>query len=213
MKRIISILLIFLCTGMHAQTAMRIHCKNGTKVDVAVEEVDSVTFIEQGEGTGSEQAVELTGSWLWGDKDAGYYELLTFNSDKTYTGYDNYFTYGYDTMTYGFYGQVGTILSLWSNGFGYQHRYTWFITGLTDSALSVMTKMGPFTYYRLQPEVIHLKINDSISCMEDDSWLFTDGVTASINGKSLTALAKGETYVQKLLGATNSIVAFKVIVE
>ena len=99
----------------------------------------------------------LVESWLWRDSDAGYYELLTFNEDKTYTGYDNYFTYGFDTMTYGWYAQVGAMLTLQSNGYGYNRRYNWFVMALTGNALDVMTKMGRFTYYRLQPEVIHLQ--------------------------------------------------------
>lgn len=190
---------------------MRIHHKDGTKVDVSVEDVDSVTFVNKAVDT--ETAPELIGEWLWGDVEAGYYEVLSFNNDKTFTGYDNYFIYGFDTMTYGMYGQVGTILTLWSNGFGYQRRYSWFIMGLTDNALAVMTKMGPFTYYRLQPEVIRLDVNESLSCSDGDLWVFADNVLARINGTSLVALATGTTYIQKLIGATNTIVSYKVIIE
>ena len=211
MKIITSILLTCLCIDMYAQNTMRIHHNDGTKVDVAVEDVDSVTFINK--ANGEESVPELIGNWLWGDVEAGYYEVLSFNSDKTFTGYDNYFIYGFDTMTYGMYGQVATILTLWSNGFGYQRRYTWFITGLADNALSVMTKMGPFTYYRLQSDVIRMKVNESISCGDGDSWVFADNVLARIDGNSLVALAKGTTYIQKLNGSTNMIVAYKVIIE
>lgn len=211
MKIITTILLTCFCIDMYPQHMMRIHHKDGTKVDVTVEDVDSVTFINK---TDAEETVpELIGDWLWGDVEAGYYEVLSFNSDKTFTGYDNYFTYGFDTMTYGMYGQVGTLLTLWSNGFGYQRRYTWFIMSLTDNALALMTKMGPFTYYRLQSDVIRMKVNESISCGDGDSWVFADKVLARIDGNSLVALAKGTTYIQKLNGSTNMIVAYKVIIE
>ena len=30
--------------------------------------------------------------------------------------------------------------------------------GLTENALDVMTRMGRFTYYRLQPGMIHLQV-------------------------------------------------------
>ena len=211
MKIITTILLICFCIDMYPQHTMRIHHKDGTKVDMAVEDVDSVTFINKADG--EETMPELIGNWLWGDVEAGYYEVLSFNSDKTFTGYDNYFIYGFDTMTYGMYGQVGTLLTLWSNGFGYQRRYTWFIMSLTDNALAVMTKMGPFTYYRLQSDVIRMKVNESLSCGDGDSWVFADNVLARIDGNSLVALAKGTTYIQKLIGATNIIVAYKVIIE
>lgn len=211
MKIITTILLTCLCIDMYAQTTMRIHHRDGTKVDVTVEDVDSVTFINKTDG--EETIPELIGNWLWGDVEAGYYEVLSFNCDKTYTGYDNYFIYGFDTMTYGMYGQVGTLLTLWSNGFGYQRRYTWFIMGLADNALAVMTKMGPFTYYRLQSEVIRMKVNESLSCGEGDSWVFADEVLVRKNGNYLVALSKGTTYVQELIGATDMIVAFKVIIE
>ena len=73
-------------TGLHAQSHMRIHHKGGGHSDVAIEQIDSITFVD-----GSDLPVNegsLVGSWLWGDAEAGYYELLTFNEDKTYTGYD-----------------------------------------------------------------------------------------------------------------------------
>ena len=211
MKILPTILLTCLCIGLHAQSTMRVHQKDGTKVDVVVEDVDSVTFIKSADVV--ENELELTGNWLWGDVEAGYYEVLSFNSDKTYTGYDNYFSYGFDTMTYGMYAQVGTMLTLWSNGYGYQRRYNWFITGLTDNALAVMTKMGPFTYYRIQPDVIRMKVNESLSCGDGDSWVFADEVLARISENNIVAFAKGTTYVQKLIGATNMIVSYKVIIE
>ena len=95
---------------------------------MATEQIDSITFVD-----GSDLPVNegnLVGSWLLGDADAGYYELLTFNEDKTYTGYDNYFTYGFDTMTYGWYAQVGAMLTLQSNGFG--HKSLQLVRGRAD---------------------------------------------------------------------------------
>ena len=211
MKILPTILLTCLCISLHAQTTMRVHQKNGTKVDVVVEDVDSVTFIKSADVVENES--ELIGNWLWGDAEAGYYEVLSFNSDKTYTGYDNYFSYGFDTMTYGMYAQVWTMLTLWSNGYGYQRRYNWFIMGLTDNALAVMTKMGPFTYYRIQPDVIRMNVNEFLSCEEGDSRVFADEVVAHINGNNLILLAKGTTYVQKLINATNMIMSYRVIIE
>ena len=128
---------------LNAQNTMRIHYKDGTRGDVPIEQIDSITFVDDEGGEGEEvQVKELTGSWLWGNVAQGYYELFTFNADKTYIGYDNYFTYGFDTMTYGYYSVYGAMLNLWSNGFGYQHRYNWFITALTENALGVMTNDG-----------------------------------------------------------------------
>ena len=90
-----------------------------------MDRVDSITFVD---GPASE--AELTGQWLWGNKDAGYYEVLTFNEDKTYTGYDYYMEYRFDTMTYGWYMTHGALLTMWSDGFGYNRRYSWYVVGL-----------------------------------------------------------------------------------
>ena len=190
---------------------MRIHHKGGGYSDVPIEQIDSITFVN-GE---TEQAdeVNITGSWLWGDKEAGYYELLTFIDDNTYTGYDNYFTYGFDTMTYGRYALHGALLSLQSNGFGYSHRYTWYIVGLTQNALDVMTKMGRYTYYRLQPETIHLRVGETIACEEGESFVFADGVIVDIVDNKLIGKNSETTYIQKYKAETNQIVSVKVIVE
>lgn len=199
---------------LNAQNTMRIHYKDGTRGDVPIEKIDSITFVDDEGGEGEEvQVKELTGSWLWGNVAQGYYELLTFNVDKTYTGYDNYFTYGFDTMTYGYYSVYGAMLNMWSNGFGYQHRYNWFITALTENALGVMTKMGPFTYYKLQPEVIRLKVNESLTCAEGDSFVFADGVVVSIEDNKLLGISPGTTYVQMQSATMSRIYAYKVIVE
>ena len=208
------IFIIFISPSLSAQNQMRIHYKDGTCGDVPIEKIDSITFVDDEGGEGEEvQVKELTGSWLWGSVTQGYYELLTFNVDKTYIGYDNYFTYGFDTMTYGYYSVYGAMLNMWSNGFGYQHRYNWFITALTENALGVMTKMGPFTYYKLQPEVIRLKVNESLACAEGDSFVFADGVVVSIEDNKLLGISPGTTYVQMQSATTNRIYAYKVIVE
>ena len=99
---------------IHAQTHMRIHHKGGGHSDVAIEQINSITFVDRSDLPANEGS--LVGGWLWGDAEAGYYELLTFNEDKTYTGYDNYFTYGFDTMTYGWYMQMGSMLILYTDG-------------------------------------------------------------------------------------------------
>ena len=176
-----------------------------------IEQIDSITFVNDDEAATEE--AELVGSWLWGDAEAGYYEMLTFNSDRTYTGYDKYFTYGFDTMTYGWYIRYGSLLTLQSNGFGYNRRYTWFLTGLTENVLDVVTKMGSYTYYRLQPETITLKVGESKECGDGDSFVFADGVVVGIDGKILVGMAVGVTYVLKHNVNGNNIVAYKVVVE
>ena len=210
LRHLIAFTMLGMFVHMQAQDNVRIHYKNGTHADISITEIDSLTFVSAGSSTTVE--AELTGSWLWGNVGTGYYELLVFNKDYTYTGYDNYFTYGFDTMTYGFFSQYGTMLTLWSNGFGYQYRYNWFITGLTENALSVMTKMGPFTYYRLQPETLRLKVGESLTSGEDE-YIFADGVVARVEGNKLTGIARGETYIIKMTASTQLNWAYKVVVE
>ena len=179
---------------------------------MAIEQIDSITFVDGSDVSPVEGS--LTGSWLWGDADAGYYELLTFNEDKTYTGYDNYFTYGFDTMTYGWYMQMGSLITLQSNGYGYIHRYNWFVMGLTGNALDVMTKIGRFVYYRLQTEVIRLKLDDSpLAFSNGDNFVFADGVIARITEEGLQGATVGTTYVQKYIAESDCIIAYKVVVE
>ena len=213
MYRLFLIIALFTsCCMGSAQTYMRIHHKGGGHSDVEVEQIDSITFVEGGDSPTNEG--NLVGSWLWGDAEAGYYELLTFNDDKTYTGYDNYFTYGFDTVTYGWYMQMGSMLTLQSNGYGYNRRYNWFVMGLTGNALDVMTKMGRFVYYRLQPEVLHLQAGgEPLVCENGDSFVFADGVVARIAEGKLQGVAKGTTYVQKRIAETDCIVAYKVLIE
>lgn len=116
MKRTILALLCLLglISVCQAQDTMRIHYKNGGHSDVAIEQVDSITFAK-GDNTPVAE-VSLIGAWLWGSQEQGYYELLTINNDHTYTGYDNYFLYGFDTITYGWWAQVGAMITLQSNG-------------------------------------------------------------------------------------------------
>jgi hypothetical protein len=202
---------MLLCSvSLMAQNAMRVHYNDGTEQDIFLSQVDSITFVEKSE---PEEKVTLTGGWLWGRRESGYYELLVFNDDYTYTGYDRYFTYGFDTMTYGFYSQYGTMLTLWSNGFGYQHRYNWYIMGLTTNALTVMTKMGAFTYYKLQSDVIRLSNPGSYMELDDvDSIVFTDGVVVRAEGNKLHAIASGTTYVLIRKAEEDKIYAYKVVV-
>lgn len=211
MKRtfIIACCLYGLSIVSSAQNNMRIHYKGGAVSDIPVEEIDSITFVQK--DTPAEE-VTLIGSWFWCSQEQGYYELLTFNEDRTYTGYDFYFAYGFDTMTYGWWTQIGSMLTLQSNGFGYQRRYNWYVTELTENALGVMTKMGPFTYYKVQPEALTLQVNGTLTCEEGDSFIFADGVRATIQDNKLVGLSAGETYIQKYIAASKQIVSYKVIV-
>ena len=213
MKKTLCLIIVNLtCIAAYTQTYMRIHQKGGDHSDVPIEKIDSITFVDNGDVTRCES--ELFGEWLWGSIEAGYYELLTFNEDKTYTGYDNYFSYGFDAMTYGWYMQMGSMLTLQSNGFGYNRRYNWFILGLTDNALDVMTKMGRFFYYRVQPEVLRLKVGGgSLVCENGDSFVFADGIIVHIVQGGLQGVTKGTTYVQKYIAETNQKIAYKVVVE
>ena len=209
------LLVIFCLVGLipvcQAQDTMRIHYKNGGHSDVAIEKVDSITFVNGGDAPATE--VSLIGEWLWGSQEQGYYELLTINNDHTYTGYDNYFSYGFDTMTYGWWTQTGAMLTLQSNGFGYQRRYNWYLTELTENALGVMTKMGPFTYYKLQPETLRMQVNETLTFEVGDSFMFADGVTVTIQEDKLVGLAAGVTYIQKYIAGSDTVFSYKVIVE
>lgn len=203
--------LLSISVSVMGQDAMRIHYSDGTKQDIFTSQIDSITFTDKAVPA---ETVSLTGSWLWGKIDSGYYELLTFNNDHTYTGYDNYFTYGFDTMTYGWYSIHGTMLTLTSNGFGYQRIYNWFFVGLSSNALDVMTKMGQFTYYKLQPEVIHISPTAYYNGFSDsDTIVFADGNVVKGDGNKIQAITPGTTYVLVKRGSDETIVAYKVIVE
>ena len=110
-------------------------------------------------------------------------------------------------------GADWAMITLQSNGFGYQRRYNWYVTELTENALGVMTKMGPFTYYKLQPETLRLQVNETLTCEVGDSFVFADGVTAAIQDNKLVGISTGETYIQKRIAASNAIFSYKVIVE
>ena len=74
--------------------------------------------------------------------------------------------------------------------------------------------MGPFTYYKLQPETLRLQVNGTLTCEDGDSFVFADGVTVSIlNNNKLVGLSAGVTYIQKYIASINSISSYKVIVE
>lgn len=64
------------------------------------------------------------------------------------------------------------MLTLLSNGYGYNCRYNWFVMGLIENVLDVMTKKGRFVHYKLQPEVLHL-LEDAapLACENGDSAL------------------------------------------
>ena len=173
-KRFILLLLgIIVISKIIAQNTMRINYKNGNALEIPIERIDSITFVEKDTTI---QESSLIGAWMWGSTEAGYYELLTFNEDKTYIGYDYYVEYGFDTYTYGTYSNIGIMLNLWSNGYGYRRMYRWFITDLTDNALKVMTQMGNFVYYRVHPKTITMNLGDYIECEDDDYFVFADGI-------------------------------------
>lgn len=195
-----------------AQNVMQITYKDGSVAEIPVERIDSITFVEK--TTIPTTAATLEGRWFWGKTQAGYCELLTINADRTYTGYDLYLDYGFDSQTYGTWTQNGIMLNLWSNGYGYKRIYRWFIMGLTENALEVMTQMGNFIYYRVQPEVIRLKVGGTpLTAGSDEQFVFADGIYASITDGQLQGLRAGTTYVQRLTVSTNTIRAYQVIVE
>ena len=89
---------------------------------------------------------------------------------------------------------------------GYNRRYNWFVMGLTENALDVMTRMGRFIYYRLQPKVIHLQAGgEPLECDGGDSFVFADGVVVSITDGKLQGVSRGTTYIQKYVADTNGI--------
>lgn len=218
MRKSVTILFIIALVLYHSipivsQNTMRIHYKDGTEQDIAISQVDSITFVEK-DNYDEVENVTLTSSWLWANKEAGYYELLTFNEDYTYTGYDYYFSYGFDTQTYGWYSLYGNMLTLQSNGFGYRRRYNWFVIGMTGNALEVMTNMGAYTYYRLQQETIYIQDGGSSAIFDnEDNIVFADGVIVEAEGNQLVGKAKGTTYILVSIAEQNKIVAYKVIVK
>ena len=211
MKRLfVAICLTVLCMSVFAQNTLRIHYKNGTTADVTIADIDSLTFTE----TTSEPAtVSLAGSWFWGNVEAGYYELATFNADNTFTAYDNMFSFGYEANAYGWYSLLGNMLVMRAYGYGYLRRYNWFVSTLTENQLTVITEMGPFTYYRLQPDIIYMKVGDTLSLAQGETLIFADGVTLQVANNSLKALLPGTTYILKSVATTGKTWGYKVVVS
>lgn len=207
------ILALLLTVTVAAQNSLRIHYHDGTHSDIPLNSIDSISFIDS--STTPADEATLTGTWVWAQRDMGYYEVLTFNADQTYTGYDNYFSYGFDTQTFGFYSHYGALLTLWSNGFGYQWRYQWLVTMLTGNALSVVTRSGPFTYYRLHPDVIRLTLADGPQPLpEGSTLLFTDGTIIDTTTEGhLQPLLPGSTYVLLHNTTTNLTWAYRVVIN
>lgn len=140
------ILLLLSVITVLAQNTMRVSLKDGTCVDIPIEQIDSVNFVivtdEQ------EEQVSLIGTWYWESQEQGYSETLTFNADCSFVCKDHYFEYGFDSSTYGTYMFFGSILNLRSNGYGYNRFYQWMVTELTETRLTVLTKMGSYTYIK-----------------------------------------------------------------
>lgn len=218
MRKSVTILFIIALALCHSimivsQNTMRIHYKDGTEQDIAISQVDNITFVEK-ESHDEKENVTLIGSWLWAKKEVGYYELLTFNEDQTYTGYDYYFSYGFDTQTYGWYFLYGNMLTLQSNGFGYRRRYNWFVIGMTGNALEMMTNMGAYTYYRLQPETIYIQDGESSAVFDkEDMIVFADGIIVEAEGNQLVGKAQGTTYILVSIAGQDKILAYKVNVR
>jgi hypothetical protein len=85
--------------------------------------------------------------------------------------------------------------------------------GLTENALDVMTKMGQFTYYRLQSEIYSIKVGEELyACKDGDYYVFTDGVKVSDNNGKLKGISEGTTYILKYDADSESILAYKVVV-
>ena len=118
MKKAIIVIycLLGLISVCQAQNHLRIHYKNGTQADVPLAQIDSITFVE---GSSVPAEPKLESSWFWGSQVQGYYELLTINEDHTYTGYDYFFTYGFDTMAF----SAGTVSTM---QFGSSSSTMWY---------------------------------------------------------------------------------------
>lgn len=151
MKRYISIILSFilasLCIDAEAQNTMRVAQKDGTVIDIPISNVDSITFVTVDD---PESKVSICGTWKWVGQEEDYSETLTFNDDGSFTCVDYYFAYGFDSQTYGTYMFFGSMLNLRSNGYGYNRYYQWMVTELTEEKLTVLTKMGNFTYTKVK---------------------------------------------------------------
>lgn len=61
---------------------MRVQYKDIRKLDIPIVQINSVTFVKDGEAPSDPIAqVSLSVSWLLGCLEQGYYELLTIESD------------------------------------------------------------------------------------------------------------------------------------
>lgn len=144
---ILGIILAFCCMETEAQNTMRVTQKDGAVLDLPIANVDNITFVTVEEQEG---AISICGTWKWVGVEEGYSETLTFNADGTFTCVDNFFAYGFDNQTYGTYMFFGSMLNMRSNGYGYSRFYQWMVTELTEEKLTVLTKMGSFTYTRVK---------------------------------------------------------------
>lgn len=147
--QLLASLALTLCCSqtVKAQNVMRITQKNGAQMDIPLTEIDSLTFITAEE---PEEETTLIGTWYWVSQEQGYSETLTFNADGSFTCLDHYFGYGFDSSTYGTYMFFGSMLNMRSNGYGYNRFYQWMVTELTAEKLTVLTKMGSFTYAKVK---------------------------------------------------------------
>lgn len=145
MKYILTLIMMSIGTIiLNAQNTMRIHLKDGTPLDIPLENVDSISFIEV-EQEQTEKAT-IVGTWYWESKEDGYSETLTFNADGSFFCVAHYFSLGFETNTYGFYNLFGSTLKLWTNGYGIGRFQHWMIAELNESKMTVLTRMGSFTY-------------------------------------------------------------------
>ncbi len=194
------------------QNTMQITYTDGSKQDIRLDKIQDITFTDQPGGSAADAS--LYGTWVWGKRESGYYEVITFNDDGTYVGNDCYFEYGFNSQTYGTYIHSGIMLNLRSNGYGYQRWYRWFVTNLTANALEVMTPNGQFVYYRLESEVLRLKAGgDPLDYGTDKQFVFADGITVKIEDGKLYGLISGSTYVELMDNTTNTTRAYLVVVE
>ena len=69
--------LLLLCSvSLAAQNTMRVHHKDGRVQDIAIEEIDSVTFVDSDDVPPyPADDATITGGGLWGSQEQGYYEL------------------------------------------------------------------------------------------------------------------------------------------
>ncbi len=198
---------------LKAQNTMRVHCKDNTILDISISRIDSITFVEDNQQEGNTGTGSLEGTWMWGTLESGYYELLTFNADRTYMGCDCYFEYGFESYSYGTYVNNGIMLNLWKSGYGYRQTYRWFISCLTENALEVVTQLGKYLYYRVRPEPIYIAQGHYWECPLGNSFVFADGVVVRIENGMLYGVSQGTTYIQMFETSSGLVFAYKVVVQ